>query len=194
MISTGRPALRAEASVHPPRLVMVARMEPPKDHAVVLQALAGLKPIDWSLDLVGDGPLDHEVRSLAQRLGLGDRVRFLGFRRDVSALIAASQVFVLASRSEAFPYTILEAMRAGLPVVASDVGGIREAVIPEETGLLSPPGDCVSLRENLRRLIAGAETRDRMGQAGRRRFLARFTFERMRADTLALYREVLART
>ena len=188
------PALRGNAGAHPPRLVMVARMEQPKDHATLLHALAGLKSLPWRFDLVGDGPLEPTVRKLVQRFGLDDRVRLLGFRRDVTELIAGSQVFVLSSRSEAFPYSILEAMRAALPVVATDVGGIREAVIPEETGLLSPPGDPDALQSNLRRIVNDPEARRRMGEAGRRRYLSHFTFEKMQANTFALYREVLSTT
>jgi glycosyltransferase involved in cell wall biosynthesis len=186
------PSLRANAGAHPPRLVMVARMEQPKDHATVLIALAGLKSLAWRFDLVGDGPLEPAVRRLLAQLGLEDRVRLLGFRRDVSELIAASQIFVLSSRSEAFPYSILEAMRAALPVVATDVGGVREAVIPDDTGLLSPPGDPDALQSQLRRLITDPDLRNRMGAAGRRRYLSYFTFEKMQANTFALYREVLS--
>ena len=173
---------------------MFARLEQPKDHATVLKALAGLKSIPWRFDLVGDGPLETAVRKLVQRLGLEDRVRLLGFRRDVSELIAFSQVFVLSSRSEAFPYSILEAMRAAVPVVATDVGGIREAVTPGETGLLSPVGDPDALQSNLRRLINDSQMRKRMGDAGRQRYLSHFTFEKMRANTFVLYREVLSAT
>jgi glycosyltransferase involved in cell wall biosynthesis len=188
------PSLHADAGAHPPRLVMVARMEQPKDHATVLQALAGLKSIPWRFDLVGDGPLEPAVRKLVQRLGLENRVRLLGFRRDVSELMASSQVFVLSSRSEAFPYSILEAMRAAMPVIATDVGGIREAVLPGETGLLSPPGDPDALQSNLRRIVNDPEERRRMGNAGRCRYLSHFTFEKMQANTFALYREVLSTT
>jgi len=167
-------------------------MEQPKDHATVLKALAGLKSLAWGFDFAGDGPLEPAVRKLVQQLGLDNRVRLLGFRRDVSELIASSQVFVLSSRSEAFPYSVLEAMRAALPVVATDVGGIREAVVPEETGLLSPPGDPDALQANLRRLMNDAEARRRLGEAGRRRYLSQFTFDKMQANTFALYREVLS--
>jgi glycosyltransferase involved in cell wall biosynthesis len=186
------PALHGDASLHPPRLLMVARMDDPKDPATVVRALAGLKSLEWRFDFVGDGPQEAFVRRLVDQLGLQDRVRLLGFRRDVSELIAASQVFVLSSRSEAFPYSILEAMRAALPVVATDVGGVREAVIPEETGLLSPAGDSESLQMSLGRLIADPGLRGRMGTAGRLRYLSHFTFEKMQANTFALYREVLS--
>jgi len=186
------PSLQGNAGVDPPQLLMVARMEAPKDPATVINALAGLKDFAWRFDVVGDGPLEPGIRRLIDRLGLQDRVRLLGFRRDVSELIALSQVFVLSSRSEAFPYSILEAMRAGLPVVASDVGGVREAVIPDETGLLSPAGDPGALQLALRRLILDPALRSRMGAAGRLRYLSHFTFERMQANTFALYREVLS--
>ena len=186
------PELRGNPGAHPPKLVMVARMEQPKDPVTVLQALAGLKSLAWHFDFVGDGPLEPVARRLIGQLGLEDRVRLLGFRRDVNQLIAASQVFVLSSRSEAFPYSVLEAMRAALPVIATDVGGVREAVIPEETGLLSPAGDADALQAQLRRLIADPDLRQRMGGAGRQRFLSHFTLEKMQANTFALYREVLS--
>jgi glycosyltransferase involved in cell wall biosynthesis len=188
------PSLRADAGSDPPRLVTVARLEHPKDPVTILYALAGLKSLAWRFALIGEGPLEPLVRKLIDQLGLSGRVELLGFRRDVSELIAASQVFVLSSRSEAFPYSILEAMRAGLPVVATDVGGVREAVIPEETGLLSPAGDRFALQLMLRRVIEDPGLRNRMGAAGRLRFLSHFTFEKMQADTFALYREVLAMT
>lgn len=183
--------LRADPALSPPLLVMVARMARPKDHATLLQAMGRLRDLPWELELVGDGPLEGEVRHTVKRLELQDRVRLSGFRSDVSTRLAAAQVFVLSSRFEAFPYSTLEAMRAGLPVVASDTGGIPEAVVDSETGLLAPPGDPVRLEQCLRALIADAGLRRRMGDAGRRRFLTRFTFDRMVTATLALYKEAV---
>ena len=91
---------------------------------------------DWILDLVGDGPHEEAVRADAARLGLADRIRFLGLRSDVEALLAQSQLFVLTTHWEGFPRSILEAMRAGLPVIATSVGGIPESVEDGRTGYL----------------------------------------------------------
>jgi glycosyltransferase involved in cell wall biosynthesis len=146
----------------------------------------------WELDFAGDGPLEAEVRSEACRLRLTDRVQFLGFCTDVRSRLAAAQIFVLTSRFEAFPYSTLEAMRAGLPVVASGTGGIPEAVDDGRTGFLAAPGDAAGLADRLGKLIASAELRSAMGAAGRRRYLERFTFERMVSATLDIYAEALA--
>jgi len=97
-------------------------------------------------------------------LGWTTRVRLLGFRRDVAELMAGSQVFVLSSRSEAFPYSILEAMRAALPVVATDVGGIREAVIPEENGPVVSGGRSGRLQSSLGRIVNDPEAAEAHGR------------------------------
>src|ERR1035441_5888237 len=110
----------------------------PKDHRTLLAALAALRAQPWELDLVGAGPLEMEMRDLASELGLGGRVRFLGYVADPAPVLAGAQLFVLSSRSEAFPRSVLEALRAGLPVVASAVGGIGEAVTDGVNGLLVP--------------------------------------------------------
>jgi glycosyltransferase involved in cell wall biosynthesis len=125
-------------------------------------------------------------------LALADRVRLLGERTDVAELLAEAQAFVLISDWEAFPLSILEAMRAGLPVVASDVGGVQEAVLDGRTGLLVPRGDMGGLRERLRRLLCDPGLRSRLGAAGRRRYQAHFTFEHMLHKTLDVYNAVLA--
>ncbi len=171
------------------RMAMVARFQEQKDHRLLLNALSGLLALPWELDLIGDGPLQAEVEAQARRLGIAERVRFLGLRRDVPELLAQSQLFVLATRWEGFPYTILEAMRAGLPVVATDVGGVPEAVVHEETGFLVPRGHVQALRQRLSETLASPELRLRFGAAGRERFEAEFTFERMVDKTAAVYRE-----
>ena len=184
-------SLRARPAEGPARILMVARMAPPKDHAGLLDAVAGLPNAPWSLAFVGGGPREAALRRQTEALGLADRVRFLGFRGDVAPLLAGAHALVLCSASEAFPYVVLEAMRAGLPVVASDVGGIPEAVVHGETGLLVPRGNPAALRDALALLIARPRLRKQLGDAGRRRFLERFTLRRMFEATLGVYREVL---
>jgi len=132
------------------------------------------------------------VERLALELGLSQRIRFLGARQDVAEILAGAQVFILASHWEGFPRSILEAMRAGLPVIASNVGGVREAVIHGKTGLLVPRGDVPALREAIEALLINPDSRIRMGELGRKRYEAHFTFDRMVEETLAVYESVLA--
>ncbi|WP_022798878.1 glycosyltransferase family 4 protein [Thermus islandicus] len=185
--------LRARPEAHPPRLVMVARFAPPKDHALLLRALAGLRELPWTLDLVGEGPLLPQAQALARALGLAERVRFLGARRDVAEVLAQAQVFVLATHWEGLPLSVLEAMRAGLPVVATDVGGVGEAVVEGNTGFLVGRGDEVGLRRKLSLLLENPSLRASMGEAGRRRYEEAFTLERMLLETWRVYEDVLVR-
>ncbi len=134
--------------------------------------------------------MDDAVR-LSGALGIDGRVEFLGLRGDVEKLLAEAQVFVLASNYEGFPISIVEAMRAGLPVVASDVGGVCESVCDGENGFLVPRGDVPTLRERLQRLISNETLRARMGAASRRRYVEEFTAKRMVSKTLAVYEKVL---
>jgi glycosyltransferase involved in cell wall biosynthesis len=185
------PALRADPRREPPRLTMVARFEPQKDHAGLLRALARLSRLPWTADLVGDGPGQAEARSLARALGLQDRVTFLGARTDVPELLADAQLAVLTTRWESLPLAVLEAMRAGLPVLASEVGGVGEAVTHGRNGLLVAPGDDVGLVAALRALLTDAELRARLGEAGRRRYLGAFTHARMLDQVETLYRRTV---
>jgi glycosyltransferase involved in cell wall biosynthesis len=184
--------LRADPGRTPVRLVMVARFEPQKDHPTLLRALAGLKDHPWELDLIGDGPLMGQAESLAATLGIGGRVRFLGQRMDVDQILAQVQVSLLVSNWEGFPLSILEAMRAGLPVVASSVGGIGESVRDEESGYLVPRGDVELLRDRIRRLLESPALRARLGGRGRTRYEQHFTLTHTVTKTLAVYRDVLA--
>jgi glycosyltransferase involved in cell wall biosynthesis len=183
---------RATPETDPPRLVMVARFEPPKDPGVLLRALATLRQRPWELELVGAGPRQARVRRLAAELGLEQRVHFSGGTTNVAQRLSNSQIFVLASNSEGFPRSILEAMRSGLPVVASDVGGVREAVIQGETGFVVPRHNAGGLAKALSILLDNPELRLRFGRAGRRRYENNFTFDIMLAKTLALYDRILA--
>jgi glycosyltransferase involved in cell wall biosynthesis len=128
---------------------------------------------------------------LAASLGIGPRIHFLGQRTDVDRLLAQAQVGVLVSKWEGFPLSILEAMRAGLPVVASDVGGVAEAVQNEATGYVVPRADVRQLRDRIAAVLTSPDLRIRLGTQGRARYEQHFTLERMVARTLAVYREVL---
>lgn len=176
----------------PPVLVMVARFAPQKDHATLLQALSGLLGMEWRLLLVGTGVLESRIVAQVEALGLGDRVEILPPETNVGRLLMESQIFVLSTHFEALPISILEAMRAGLPVVATNVGGISESVRHEETGLLAQHADVASLRSALASLIAHPPLRLALGSAGRRLWRAQFTASTMAARTLEVYKRALA--
>jgi glycosyltransferase involved in cell wall biosynthesis len=175
-----------------PLIVMTARFAAPKNHASLLRALAPLRERAWTLELVGEGPLQPDCITLAQELDIGDRVRFLGAGAAVPEVLSRADICVLISNWEGFPRSILEAMSAGLPVVASGVGGIPEAVQDGATGFLVPRADDHHLTDRLRLLISSAELRHRLGAASRRRYEEEFRFEHMFERTAALYQKVLA--
>jgi glycosyltransferase involved in cell wall biosynthesis len=187
------PSLRADPARTPPRLVMVARFGAQKDHPTLLRALAGLRDHAWELDLVGEGPRVAETESLASSLGIRERVHFLGQRMDVEQILANAQVSLLVTNWEGFPLSILEAMRAALPVVASAVGGVGESVRDQETGFLVPAGEVEPLRERIRRLLVEPGLRVRLGARGRAVYEEHFALDQTVSKTLAVYRDVLHR-
>jgi glycosyltransferase involved in cell wall biosynthesis len=177
----------------PPRIVTVGRLAWPKDPLTLVRALARLRGHPFSALIVGDGPQRPGVEAEIHDLGLESVAQLSGPRRDVPDLLARSDVFALASRSEGGPISILEAMAAGLPVVASDVGGVRELVADGATGLLVPAGDPDALAAALQRLLADPALRRRLGAAGRERVAERFTLSALRTAHLELYARELAR-
>ncbi len=179
------------AAVERPVIAMVARMAPPKDHALMLTALARVSA-PCALWFIGDGPDRPRLEAQAAALGLGDRVRWLGVRADVPALLAQAHVFALVSRQEGFPLSILEGMRAGLPVVASEVGGVAEAVRDGDNGALVPRGDAAALARALDRLVADPGLRARQGAAARADFVRRFSLSQMLVSTRQVYGELAA--
>jgi glycosyltransferase involved in cell wall biosynthesis len=183
--------LQADPSRSPVKLIMIARFEAQKDHGTLLRALGGLRDHQWELDIVGDGPLRQDMEALASSLSIRERVHFLGQRTDVDHLLAKAQISVLASNWEGFPLSILEAMRAGLPIVASNVGGVAEAVEENQTGYVVPRGDVESFRARVADLLDSSALRSRLGAAGRRRYEEQFTLGRLVEKTLAVYGDVL---
>ena len=151
--------------------ITVANLRREKDYPNLLRAARAALAREPRLVVlaVGQGPLAHEVHDLHQQLGLGERVRLLGYRADVRDLLAAADLFVLASAFEGLPVSIMEAMAAGLPVAATAVGGVPEAVVDGETGVLVPPNDADALAAALVRLSRDPALRSRMGAAARRR-------------------------
>jgi glycosyltransferase involved in cell wall biosynthesis len=177
----------------PVRIAMIGRLTPQKDHASLFQALGEYMGLDWVLDLVGDGPGLAEAKRLASAAGIADRVHFLGARDDVAEVLGNADIYALVSHWEGLPRSILEAMRAELPVVASDVGGVAEAVVPGETGFLVPRGDAGALGTRLEILIRDRGLRKQFGVAGRRSYEENFRFELMCERTFSVYEQVVDR-
>lgn len=172
----------------------VGRLDAVKGFDVLLDAIALLAPQfpTLHLALAGDGPLRQTLEQQAIRLGIARRVHFLGFRRDVSLVFDALDLFAMPSRCEALPYALLEAMATRLPAVASDVGGVPEVVIHGQTGLLAPVGDHAQFATGIRTLLQDADLRQRMGEAARQRVITEFNQRDMVARTLQLYRRLLS--
>ncbi len=171
-------------------VVMVARFAPPKDQSTVMRALQGL-PGRIRLAFVGDGPTLKQAQAKAIALGVNDRVTFLGCRADVADILAESDLFVLSSTSEGLPISILEALRAGLPVIATDVGGARDCVYDGTNGLIVPPSDVGALRGAITAIADSTPLRSRMGKAGRALYEQQFTAEQMVSRTYAIYQTVV---
>lgn len=174
-----------------PALLMAARIVPAKGHDTALQALARLGDQPWTLLMAGDhhGDLGPQTQALAQELGLAGRVRFLGLREDVPALMAASDVLLAPSRREALSLTLLEASACGLPIVATRVGGIGEVVEEGASGFLVAPDDPPALAAAIAPLLADAALRARCGARARQRFEAGFLEDAMFDKTVAVYHE-----
>ena len=157
--------------VEAPVVGAVGRLVPVKDHVGLVEAAAllgrdGLRPV---VVIAGDGPLRADIETRAAALGVGSQVRLLGHRQDIDTVFAALDIFVLSSRSEGLSNTILEAMAAGVPVVATRVGGADEMVVEGTTGLLVPAASPEELATALRRLLLDPALRTTMGHAGRAR-------------------------
>ncbi len=174
--------------------VSVGRLDEQKGHSYLLQALADLRGSEPGIrvSIIGDGTLAGDLRREAAALGVSDRVSFEGERSDVGSYLGRSRAFVLSSLWEGLPYTIIEAMAAGLPVVCTDVGGCRELVVDGQTGFVVPPRDPVALAEAMRRLWRDDRMREAMGSAGRERALALYRVETCVDRNASLYQELLA--
>ena len=171
------------------KVAMIARFDRQKDHETIIEAFKGLNA---ELILVGDGPSMLRAQQQVERLELSKQVEFLGFRQDIAQILARVQIFALISHWEGLPCTIIEAMRAGLPVVASDVGGVKEIVIDSQTGYVIPRKDVNTLRERLAYLINNESARASMGILGRQKYDSELTFRHMYHKTFAVYEQAIA--
>ena len=178
-------APRSPLAGEPPHVVSVGRLKDPKDFVTLMDALTRVER-PYRASIAGDGPDRQAVEEHAPAA-----VTLLGDHDDVPGLLADGDVFVLSSRSEGMPMSILEAMAAGLPVVASRVGGVPELVVDGETGILVDPGDAGALARALERLLGDPGLRQRLGSAGRERVDREFDVAAFRNAHVRLYESLL---
>ena len=177
------------------KLGILGRLIPLKNVEAVINVAACLadRGIDIEVAIAGSGPLEESLRALVARLGVGNRVRFLGWRTDIGALFGSWDVLVMPSLEEGFPLAALDAMAAACPVVASRIGGLSELIVDGVTGRLLPPGDTDSLVTCIAELACDRRRLAQMGLEGWKRAQLNFSNDMMARRTTALYDGLLSR-
>lgn len=192
-------ALRTSLGLTNERIILfTARLDPIKDHPTAIQAmkyLLNFPSIQTSdetpvLLLAGDGPERKTIESCVQENHLENRIRLLGERTDISELLQISDIFLLTSKSEGIPLTILEAFASGVPVVATDVGGIPEVINTEKNGLLAASGDFRQIALHLEKILKNPDTAAQITENARIRFEEEFTETQMLAQYEKIFEEI----
>jgi glycosyltransferase involved in cell wall biosynthesis len=196
--SLDRVAARRAVGFDPQRrlVAQVGRLTAQKDYPTFLAAAARVarQVADVDFLVVGEGELRDELEAEVGRLDLGSRVRFLGLRHDVPALLGAVDVLTLTSRWEGLPNAVIEAMATGAVAVATDVGGARELLVSDDSGFIVPPGDAGAVADAILAVLRAPETALRIATAARRRIEVDFTVDAMVRRTMELYERCLAHT
>jgi glycosyltransferase involved in cell wall biosynthesis len=171
--------------------IAIGRLAPVKDYPTLFRAFAEL-PSTARLTIAGSGPEELRLKEVAANLGIGERVNFAGFQSNIEPLLANSDAFVLSSLWEGLPISILEAQSAGLPVVATDGAGTREALINNQTGLLVPVGDSTALAAAMTTIMnMPSHDRQAMGASGRKFVAEHFAITVITNNWEHLYRQLL---
>ena len=192
MRARARPELNlpAEADV----VCTVGRLTAIKQHRLFLDAVAAAarsRPHLIAL-VAGDGELRGELEAYARQIGVGDRVRFLGWRRDLATIYAATDVFLLTSRNEGTPVALIEAMASGVPGVSTDVGGVKDVIASDALGTRVPDGDAAGLAAAIVRYLSDRDGRRAAGQRARAAVIARYSLDRLVRDIATLYSDLLS--
>lgn len=194
--ATTPPADLAEFGIPPlsPTVVFVGRLDPQKDPLAFVEVARRLSQVysDLQFLMVGAGPMHHDVERAIAAFELRSRVHLAGWRSDVPAILRAAWCFVLTSRWEGMANVVLEAMAAGLPIVATDVEGVREVVTPHQTGVIVQPGDPEGMTAAVALLAGDPAGARRLGDAAQDFVRKNFTWNRFLASHVELYREVLS--
>jgi glycosyltransferase involved in cell wall biosynthesis len=188
--SAARRLLEIPAESHV--ITTVGRLTAIKQHGLFLETFKRVAEVDdRALALiVGDGDLRAEVEATARTLGIADRVRMLGWRRDLDVINAATDVFLLTSRNEGTPVALIEAMASAVPGVSTDVGGVKDVIHDSSVGRLAPFGDAGALAAAVLELLRDDGARRAAGTAARAHVLARYSIDRLVSDIDALYRRL----
>ena len=175
-------------------MVMVATFKEQKGHRYLIEAASPLvsQYPDLQFLLIGDGDLREEITAQARASGLNGQVHFMGLRNDIPDLLAASDIFILPSLWEGLPMALVEAMASGLPVIATEVSGTKQVMVPGETGLLVAPGDSQQLIQAMIRLLCDPAGAKAMGAAAKRRVEAYFSAQKQAQDHISLFLQDLA--
>ncbi|HIQ07371.1 MAG TPA: glycosyltransferase, partial [Thiotrichaceae bacterium] len=193
-ITNGMPEITpeyfADPSKQPPLIVMVARFCEQKDHHTLLQALAPLSNLDWHLKLIGDGD-SQTIKKEIKHLKLSDKITLSGYQSNIDEILSTSQIFVLSSLWEGLPLSIIEAMRAGLPVIATDIGGVSEAIIHGKTGYLVNSIETLSTR--LKQLITDPKHRLILGKSSQKHYRQNLSLKNQLEKTFSVYDDLLSK-
>ena len=184
-----RVAIAGPGNPDSPIVLTVARLTPQKGLVYLLDAAAAIPEAIFAI--AGDGPNRDALQKQAGSLGIARRVRFLGNREDVPALLAACNIFVLPSLWEGLPLAVLEAMAAGKPIISTRIEGIAEVLGEGECGILVPPGNSTALAEVIANVLRDASLANRLASAARARAAIDFSPQRMAAQVGAVYEEML---
>lgn len=192
-VDVGRFVLNKDRDWDKPRLLWVGRLVYQKGLDILFNALGGLSLVPWTLTLVGDGPQRNALEQIAIKREIVDRIEFLGWlpKDELLRHYRDSNLFVFPSRHEGMPNSVLEAMASGLPVIASDISGNEELVIPGITGLLVPPGNTNALKDTLLDLLSDPVRRKQMGSAARERVENHYTWDQVAQKYLSLLQEIV---
>ena len=176
-------------------IVTVGRLDEQKGHRFLIEAFSSVlrEHRDARLLIVGEGPLREELQALARQLGVDDAICFAGHRDDVPALLRASQYFVLPSLWEGMPNVVLEAMAAGVPVIATSVEGVLELIEPDRTGLVVKVGNAAEIASALNRLLGASELSKQLAQAAQQAVRERFTIDNSSKKYGQAYHQLLSR-
>lgn len=191
-----RAAARQALNLPPaaPVIATVGRLTAIKQHRLFLetvQRVTARQPGVIAL-IAGDGELRDDLTRYADSLGISDRVRMLGWRRDLASIYGATDVFLLTSRNEGTPVALIEAMASAVPGVSTDVGGVKDVIGSPDSGRTAPFGDVDALAAAVNELLGDRSLRSRIGAAARARVLAHYDINRLVADVAAVYREMLS--
>ncbi len=189
------PFIRQELGLkeHIPILTNIGRAEGVKNQIMLIQVFASLKQnkIPYYGLIVGDGPLLEELKLQAQNLNVSENVYFLGFRNDIYELLSESDIFLLTSKMEGLPITILEAMATKTPVVLTEVGGIPEIIKIAQNGFVIPVDDTDQFMARIQEILVQPELKQKFEEKGYQALLRHFTYDKFVENTIRVYEEVL---